>query len=202
MYALLCLLFAVACGDTPPISNYVPQAHAPSIGFERASVPSGDLPYSALEPLYELDCDVQPPREYRNLYLAAADDHPKGLSACRLVRQAQAESNFDPNARSPADAFGIAQFKEKTALEMGIDPWDPKQAIPAQAKYMVWCKSGWTPDLGGRTDDDLDALALGCYNHGRGNMYRNQRENGWVTYADARPHLPRETRHYVAKIVR
>ena len=156
---------------------------------------------TALELLYELDCDVQPPRQYRNLYLAAAEDNPSGLSVCRLVKQGRAESAFNPFAVSPVGALGIAQFMPKTARQMGIDPLDPRQAIPAQAKYMVWCKSGWTPDLGGRTNDDLDALAAGCYNHGRGAMFRNQRRHGWVRYEDARPHLPAETRKYVAKII-
>ena len=48
-----------------------------------------------------------------------------------------AESNFNPNAVSPAGAQGIAQFMPATAAAYGLrDPFDPVAAIDAQARLM------------------------------------------------------------------
>lgn len=70
------------------------------------------------------------------------------------------ESGFNPNARSPVGATGIAQFMPATAEELGIDPNDPEQAIDGAARYLrqQWDKFG-KPDL-----------ALAAYNSGAGNV--------------------------------
>ena len=197
-WAAVCLLLGIACGDVPPVSNHVPATHVPS-----ATPPVADIP-RAFFPMargFYFECDVQPPVQFAQLYVRAARQYPSGLPACMLARQGHAESAFKPNAISKAGALGIAQFMPDTAREMGIDPLDPSQAIPAQAKYMVWSKSKWTPELGGRTDDDLLALSLSTYNYGAGNMFKNQRRNGWILYKEAEPKLPKETRDYVRKIM-
>lgn len=151
---------------------------------------------------WDPDCKVSPKLEYKKLYVAAAQKNPSLFTPCLLARQGQAESNFDPNAVSPAGAKGIAQIVDNTAEQYGIDPFDPEQAIQVQASYMRWCQELWTPGLGGRTDFDLRALALSCYNFGRGATLKNQRKYGWVLYAEAEPHLPGETQDYVRKILR
>lgn len=52
----------------------------------------------------------------------------------RLIWQ---ESRFNPNARSPANAQGIAQFIPSTAKIRGLsDPWNPALALDASAKYL------------------------------------------------------------------
>jgi Transglycosylase SLT domain/D-alanyl-D-alanine carboxypeptidase len=59
------------------------------------------------------------------------------VSAALLAAQLYAESNFNPFAQSPAGAQGIAQFMPGTAAAMGLDdPFDPGQAIDAQARLM------------------------------------------------------------------
>jgi hypothetical protein len=59
------------------------------------------------------------------------------VSAALLAAQLMAESNFDPFAVSPAGAEGIAQFMPGTAASYGLtDPFDPVQAIDAQAHLM------------------------------------------------------------------
>ena len=68
------------------------------------------------------------------------------------------ESGFNPQARSPVGAMGIAQFMPATAKSFGIDPWDPEQAIEAAAKYL---RTEW--DYFGKPE-----LALAAYNAGRG----------------------------------
>src|SRR4051812_45068622 len=54
-----------------------------------------------------------------------------------LAAQLYKESNFNPFARSPAGAQGIAQFMPGTARALGLtDPFDAPAAIDAQAHLM------------------------------------------------------------------
>jgi hypothetical protein len=59
------------------------------------------------------------------------------VGAALLSAQIYAESNFNPFARSPAGAQGIAQFMPGTAAGYGLsNPFDPAAAIDAQAHLM------------------------------------------------------------------
>jgi hypothetical protein len=59
------------------------------------------------------------------------------VSAALLAAQLMAESNFNPFAVSSAGAEGIAQFMPGTAASYGlVDPFDPVEAIDAQAHLM------------------------------------------------------------------
>jgi hypothetical protein len=98
-----------------------------------------------------------------------------------LAAQLYAESNFNPFARSPAGAQGIAQFMPGTGRAYGLrNPFDAEASIMAQAHLMR---------------DNLNefhtvSLALAAYNAGSGAVHRF----GGV------PPYP-ETRAYVAKIL-
>ncbi len=75
------------------------------------------------------------------------------------VKARYAESNFNPFARSPAGAEGIAQFMPGTAQAYGLsDPFDPEAAIAARARLMreLLGRFGSVP------------LALAAYNAGAG----------------------------------
>ena len=75
------------------------------------------------------------PRRYAPLIVRAAQRW--SVSAQLLAAQLYAESNFNPFARSPAGAQGIAQFMPGTAAAIGLlDPFDPDAAINAQAHLM------------------------------------------------------------------
>jgi hypothetical protein len=103
------------------------------------------------------------------------------VSAHLLAAQLYAESNFNPFARSPAGAEGIAQFMPGTAAAMGLDdPFDATAAIDAQAHLMR--------DLLGRFGSV--PLALAAYNAGPGAVA----ECGCI------PPYP-ETRAYVTRIL-
>jgi hypothetical protein len=103
------------------------------------------------------------------------------VSAHLLAAQLYAESNFNPFARSPAGAEGIAQFMPGTAAAMGLeDPFDAQAAIDAQAHLMR--------DLLGRFGSV--PLALAAYNAGPGAVA----ECGCI------PPFA-ETRAYVARIL-
>jgi hypothetical protein len=99
-----------------------------------------------------------------------------------LAAQLYAESGFNPFARSPAGAEGIAQFMPGTAGTYGLrNPFDPVAAIDAQAHLMS--------DLLKQFDGKV-ALALAGYNAGAGAV---EQYGGVPPYA--------ETRAYVSKIL-
>ncbi|HWM10910.1 MAG TPA: transglycosylase SLT domain-containing protein [Solirubrobacteraceae bacterium] len=103
------------------------------------------------------------------------------VSAALLAAQIYAESNFNPFAQSSAGAQGIAQFMPGTAQAMGLeDPFDPAQAIDAQAHLMR--------DLLRRFSSV--PLALAAYNAGPAR----------VAACMCVPPFP-ETRGYVARIL-
>jgi Transglycosylase SLT domain/D-alanyl-D-alanine carboxypeptidase len=75
------------------------------------------------------------PARFRDTLIDAAAKW--NVSAALLAAQLMAESNFNPFAVSPAGAEGIAQFMPGTAASYGLaDPFDPVQAIDAQAHLM------------------------------------------------------------------
>ena len=81
------------------------------------------------------------------------------VSGALLAAQLYAESGFNPFARSPAGAQGIAQFMPGTAQAYGLDdPFDAERAIDAQAHLMrdLLRQFGAVP------------LALAAYNAGAG----------------------------------
>jgi soluble lytic murein transglycosylase-like protein len=103
------------------------------------------------------------------------------VSGALLAAQLYAESGFNPFARSPAGAQGIAQFMPGTAQAYGLDdPFDAEQAIDAQAHLMrdLLRQFGAVP------------LALAAYNAGA----------GAVAACGCIPPYP-ETRGYVARIL-
>lgn len=120
---------------------------------------------------------------YEDINAAAAEnDVPQDL----FYNMLHAESNFDPDVvygrrTSSVGAQGIGQFMPSTSAGMGFDPLNPKEAIPAAAKYI---RAKY--DEGG---DDW-RLALARYNAGSGNVNKY----GGI------PPFP-ETQRYVKKIM-
>jgi murein DD-endopeptidase MepM/ murein hydrolase activator NlpD len=83
-----------------------------------------------------------------------------GIDPEIFTRQIQQESQFNPNARSPAGAIGIGQFMPSTAQGLGIDPTNPQQSLDAAAKLDAQNLQKY----GGNW-----ASALSAYNAGPGN---------------------------------
>jgi soluble lytic murein transglycosylase-like protein len=103
------------------------------------------------------------------------------VSGALLAAQLYQESHFNPFARSPAGARGIAQFMPGTAAAYGLaDPFDAERAIDAQAHLMrdLLRAFGAVP------------LALAAYNAGSAPV----RACGCI------PPIP-ETQSYVANIL-
>lgn len=71
-----------------------------------------------------------------------------------------AESSFCVHAVSSAGAIGLTQIMPGTAVGLGVDPWDPLQALWGGAKYLrdqYLAFGDWT-------------LALAAYNAGPGRV--------------------------------
>jgi len=120
--------------------------------------------------------------------LAQADAQTTGIPPDLFVRQINMESGFDPYASSPAGAEGIAQFEPATAAGLGIDPWDPVQALQGAADLMARYRQNYGGDYG---------KALAAYNGGSGRLNDAIQNCGpaWLACE------PAETRHYVLTIL-
>jgi soluble lytic murein transglycosylase-like protein len=111
-----------------------------------------------------------------------------GINPQYFIKQIQQESGFNPWVTSPAGAEGIAQFMPATAASLGIDPWNPTQALYGAAKLMADLKTQFYGSY---------AKALAAYNAGPGAVENAVRCGGgdWYDY------LPAETQHYIAVIL-
>lgn len=100
---------------------------------------------------------------------------PQGL----LAAVAQTESGGNPAAVSPAGAQGLMQLMPSTAKGLGVDPWQPAQAVQGAARLLSQYlnRYGSVP------------LALAAYNAGPGAVEQ---------YGGVPPYT--ETQNYVTKI--
>lgn len=111
-----------------------------------------------------------------------------GIPPNYFVLQIRQESNFDPNAVSPAGAVGIAQFIPSTAAGLGINPYDPISSLYGAARYMASLDQSYSGDY---------AKALAAYNAGPPAVTRAVNSGGanWLAY------MPAETQNYVHAIM-
>jgi membrane-bound lytic murein transglycosylase D len=114
-----------------------------------------------------------------------------------LVYLAAVESNFNPQARSPARAVGLWQFTAPTARSFGLRvhaPWyderlDPESSTHAAARLLAYLYDRY----------ENWELALAAYNAGEGRvnaaLARARREDAPEDYWNLR--LPQQTRGFV-----
>ncbi|WP_376797287.1 lytic transglycosylase domain-containing protein [Thermogemmatispora sp.] len=145
-------------------------ASTPLFNFNPANLPFMTIPNSPYVPIAQQ---------------AALD---AGISPVYFVRQINVESGFNPYAVSPAGAVGIAQFLPSTAAGLGIDPWNPVEALRGAARLMASYARSYGGDY---------AKALAAYNAGSGNLQNalNACGAGWLSC------LPAETQNYVYRIM-
>ena len=105
-----------------------------------------------------------------------------GLSRDLIRGVIQAESDFQPQAVSPAGAQGLMQLMPATARELGVkNPFDITENIDAGSRYLKKMLTLFNGDL---------EQALAAYNAGPRTI---QESNGEIPY--------RETRHYVQRVL-
>jgi soluble lytic murein transglycosylase-like protein len=118
-------------------------------------------------------------QEFEPLIAAYAEQHKVRPDLVRAV--IQAESAFDPLARSTKGAMGLMQLMPATAVELGVtDPYDPAQNIRGGVAYLKSLLVQYSHN---------EELALAAYNAGPTAVAR---------YDGVPPY--RETRNYIARI--
>lgn len=120
------------------------------------------------------------PAAYVPMLQAAAKYCPE-VTAPALAAQLKQESGWNPNARSPVGASGLAQFMPATWATWGqdtdhsgsADPTDPADAIDAQGRFMCSLIAMMKPRIanGSLSGNVLD-LAWAAYNAGPGNVFK------------------------------
>lgn len=142
-----------------------------------------DHPEPAPAPAAPAPAPAPAPRSFLDdLFRKAEQDNQ--LPAGTLAKIAGIESSFRPDAIGPVTrtgkrAQGLMQFMPDTAKQYGIDPLDPKQAVPAAGKHIAYLR-----DLFGGSMEK----AIAAYNWGEGNVQRRGLEK-----------MPAETRAYLNK---
>ncbi len=101
-----------------------------------------------------------------------------------VIAVIEAESGFDPRARSPKGAMGLMQLMPETAKRFGVrDPWDPVQNLRGGMAYLRW--------LLDRFDGKL-SLVLAGYNAGEKAV---ERYRGVPPFGETRRYVQRITRN-------
>lgn len=127
-----------------------------------------------------------PQKGQRFAALFQSAEYKYGIPRFLLAKQAEQESDYNPDAQSGAGAQGIMQIVPR--WHPGVDPFNVPDAILYAAKFMreLYERFGsWS-------------MALAAYNAGPTALQRRIDEHGdsWLD------HMPSETRDYVARITK
>jgi hypothetical protein len=99
------------------------------------------------------------PSGWGGVVQSAADEY--GIDATILAGLIDAESTWDPYARSGVGAKGLGQFMDDTAAEHGVNVNDPVSSIQGAARYLRYLIDYFDGDV---------KKAIYAYNGGMGNI--------------------------------
>lgn len=175
--------------STPPPSPPRPSVRPPPDGGTSLAVPYYDLWLSRVRgrPV--------PPRAATLLPRLRAAFAAEGVPT-ELVWVAEAESSFNPAARSPAGAKGLFQFTADTAKAQGLGTFLPDERT--EVDKSAHAAARLLRALHGRFGSW--PLAFAAYNAGEGRVGRLLAARGAKDFAGIAEALPAETRMYVPKV--
>lgn len=127
-----------------------------------------------------------------------------GLDRYLVYAVIKAESNFNPNVKSNADARGLMQLMEETAVERSnvidnedveaYDLYDPETNIKLGTSYLSYLLNLY---------DGNTVLAIIAYNAGLGNVQQWIKDGVIQSDGSDIENIPfKETENYVRKILR
>ena len=89
--------------------------------------------------------------------------HEEGINEDQFLALVYQESRFNPCARSPVGATGLAQLMPGTASDLGVNPHDIEQNLRGGARYFKQQLKRFEGDV---------SLALAAYNAGPGSVQK------------------------------
>lgn len=113
---------------------------------------------------------------FDDLFAAAGERY--GISPSLLAAVARAESGLNPRAVSKAGAQGLMQLMPATASGLGVDPFEPSEAVDGAARLL----SSYLDEYGSVE------IALAAYNAGPGAVARY---GGVPPYAETQAYIRR-----------
>jgi 2',3'-cyclic-nucleotide 2'-phosphodiesterase (5'-nucleotidase family) len=179
----------------PPASAPVSPAPSPATPSEPADMMAKEIPNYAVW-LERVRNRPAPPKAEKLLPRVQEVFASEGVPP-ELAWMAEAESTFNPAARSPVGAKGLFQLMPDTAKSLGLrvllpdERVHPEKSARAAAQYLR--------RLYQRFGDWL--LALAAYNAGEGRVSRTLKAENTKTFAGIAAALPAETRMYVPKVL-
>lgn len=121
-------------------------------------------------------------RHHRNRALRAVDLDKREWSWL-FQAMIEAESAYNPTARSPKNAFGLGQLMPETARELGVDRTDMRQNLDGAARYLLAQLAAF----------QSIELALAAYNAG---PHRITQYGGVPPFKETRTYIARINRIY------
>jgi hypothetical protein len=158
---------------------------------------AADLPDCMREPVFAAVEDAAVAIEAEDEFIATTPEQKRAADIVRKLAPEyrispqfalaiiRAESNFDPNARSPKNAQGLMQLIPETSVRFNVKtPLDPVQNVRGGLAYLRWLLAYFRGDV---------ALVAAAYNSGEGTVERYQ---GIPPYAETRAYVQRIRRHF------
>jgi hypothetical protein len=156
-----------------------------------------DLPDCMRKPDPPPAREVAPSRIEADTFVAATPEQKRAADIVRRLAPEfrvnpqfalaiiRAESNFDPNARSPKNAQGLMQLIPETAARFNVKrPYDPVQNVRGGLAYLRWLLAYFRGNV---------TLVAAAYNAGEGAV---EKYRGVPPYAETRAYVQRIRRYY------